>query len=64
MGVRNSPPGSTQSKGMSSGTRVILIKGTEYEALGIDSENRYSLGSSQVNFPPHQSLPKAKLNIS
>lgn len=49
---------------MSSGTRVILIKGTEYEALGIDSENRYSLGSSQVNFPPHQSLPKAKLNIS
>lgn len=49
---------------MSSGTTVIPIKGAECEALVIDSENRYSLSSSQVNFPPHQSLPKANLNIS
>lgn len=40
MGVRISPLGCTQSKGMSSGTTVIPIKGAEYKALGIDSENR------------------------
>lgn len=64
MGISNPPPGSAQSNGMSSGARVMPTMGTKYRYLAIDSENRYSLGSSQVNFPPHHSLPKASLNTS
>lgn len=55
MGVR--PSGSDQSNGMSSGARVIPTQ-------GMTAENRYSLGSYQVNFSPHRSLPKACLNAS
>jgi len=64
VGVSNPSPGSAQSNGMSSSSRVMLIKGAEYRDLAIDSENGHTLGSARVNFPPHYSLSKATLNIS